>query len=74
MIKSLFIILIFSASFVGAEPFDWSSCKEEISAWCPDEKDDEKIYSCLHSHDGELSNSCSKKAETPYEIKTNKHP
>lgn len=74
MKKLLFIIIISSASFVGAESFDWSPCKEEIAAWCPGEKDDEKIYSCLHSHDGELSNSCSKKAETPYEIKTNKHP
>ncbi len=72
MKKLLFIILISSASFAGAEPFDWNPCKEEISAWCPGEKDDEKIYSCLHSYDGQLSKSCDRQALTPYEVKTNK--
>ena len=64
--------IIIGAFTANAAPFDWSACKTEMDGWCPTETDDEKIYSCLHSHDKSLTPDCDSKAVTPYETKTSK--
>ena len=73
-IKILFAAVALSAigaSVANVAPFDWMACNAETAKFCPAEKDDEKIYACLHAHDADLSPTCDKQ-NTAYEAKTGK--
>ncbi len=74
MKNSKILVALFSlsiASIANAEPFDWTACKAETTKYCPAEKDDEKVYACLHDYDSDLSPACDK-SQTAYEVKTGK--
>jgi hypothetical protein len=72
--KILYSVLSLStilSPIANAEQFDWSACKSEIAQFCPNEKDDEKIWACLQTYDIDLSSSCDKE-HSVYEHKTGK--
>ena len=76
MKKNRLLLAVISAvtiysSVASAVDFDWTDCKDEISKFCIEDKDNEKIWACLQEHDIDLSAPCDK-AHSVYEEKTGK--
>ena len=72
MKKILALLAVVGAVSSPAYAFDWGACKAEIDKFCPGEKDDEKIWSCLQKHDIDLSKECDNNAHSKYEEATGK--